>query len=537
MNAVIYARYSSDNQREESIDGQLRECMTYAERKGLTVIRSYIDRALSAKTDARPQFQKMIKDSNARKFEVILVWKLDRFSRNRYDSAYYKHLLQKNGVHVVSATEKISNSPEGILMESVLEGMAEYYSAELSQKIRRGNKENALKGKASGGVVPLGYIVNEKKQYEVDPLTAPIVQEVFQRYANGESCAEIARSLTQRGLRNRSGKPYVSRSFYNMLNNRRYIGEFWYKDEQIEGVDIPALVSQELFDRVQQLLAKNKKAAARSTASVDFVLTTKLFCGKCGSMMAGGSGTSKSGAKYYYYKCSKAKNKRKGCCDLKPIRKDAIERFVVRIAAERVLREDTIDRLVKLVLECINKENTMLPVLQKELAGVEKKLSNLINLVEEGLLTDTIRQRLTELESRKKELQAAIVAEQIAKPSLGEIEIRAWLDRFRNGDLDDMNYRQRIVDAFVNSIYVFDDRVTINFNAKDDPETVPLEVLLGQKEAAGVPESVDTPAQMCSNLLLASPPFHSYPNPILYENGFGYVFSLDEVLRRGYAEG
>ena len=236
---------------------------------------------------------------------------------------------------------------------------------------------------------------------------------------------------------------------------------------------------------------------------MNFVLTTKLFCGKCGSMMAGESGTSKSGAKYYYYKCSKAKNKRKGCCDLKPIRKDAIERFVVRIAAERVLREDTIDRLVKLVLEYINKENTMLPVLQKELTGVEKKLSNLINLVEEGLITDTIRQRLTELESRKKELQAAIVAEQIAKPSLGEVEIRAWFDRFRSGDLDDINYRQRIVDAFVNSVY---DRVTINFNAKDDPETVPLDVLFGKKEGAGVPESVDTPAQMCSNKLPSPPP-------------------------------
>ena len=239
---------------------------------------------------------------------------------------------------------------------------------------------------------------------------------------------------------------------------------------------------------------------------MNFVLTTKLFCGKCGSMMAGESGTSKSGAKYYYYKCSKAKNKRKGCCDLKPIRKDAIERFVVRIAAKRVLREDTIDRLVKLVLEYINKENTMLPVLQKELAGVEKKLSNLINLVEEGLLTDTIRQRLTELESRKKELQAAIVAEQITKPSLGEVEIRAWFDRFRNGDLDDIIYRQRIVDAFVNSVYVFDDRVTINFNAKDDPETIPLEILLGQKQTAGVPESADTPAQMCSNKLPLPPP-------------------------------
>ena len=506
MNAVIYARYSSDNQREESIDGQLRECMAYAERKGLTVIHSYIDRALSAKTDARPQFQKMIKDSNTRKFEVILVWKLDRFSRNRYDSAYYKHLLQKNGVHVVSATEEISNSPEGILMESVLEGMAEYYSAELSQKIRRGNKENALKGKASGGVVPLGYIVNEKKQYEVDPLTAPIVQKVFQRYANGESCAEIARSLTQRGLRNRSGKPYVSRSFYNMLNNRRYIGEFWYKDERIEGIKIPALVSQELFDRVQQLLAKNKKAAARSTASVDFVLTTKLFCGKCGSMMAGESGTSKSGAKYFYYKCSKAKRQGRGGCSLKPIRKDVIERFVVQTAAERILNGDTIERLISMILEYMRQESTLIPVLQRELADVEKRLANLLNLVEEGLVTDTIRQRLTELENRKKELNAAIMEEQIERPELGATEIRAWFERFRHGNLNDITYRQRIVDAFVNSVYVFDDRVTINFNAKDAPETVPLEVLLERNASAGQKVDAASITTMCSTTFLHSPP-------------------------------
>ena len=506
MNAVIYARYSSDNQREESIEGQLRECSAYAERKGLTVVHRYIDRALSAKTDARPQFQKMIKDSNTRKFEVILVWKLDRFSRNRYDSAYYKHLLQKNGVHVVSATEEISNSPEGILMESVLEGMAEYYSAELSQKIRRGNKENALKGKASGGVVPLGYIVNEKKQYEVDPLTAPIVQKVFQRYANGESCAEIARSLTQRGLRNRSGKPYVSRSFYNMLNNRRYIGEFWYKDERIEGIKIPALVSQELFDRVQQLLAKNKKAAARSTASVDFVLTTNLFCGKCGSMMAGESGTSKSGAKYFYYKCSKAKRQGRGGCSLKPIRKDVIERFVVQTAAERILNGDTIERLISMILEYMRQESTLIPVLQRELADVEKRLANLLNLVEEGLVTDTIRQRLTELENRKKELNAAIMEEQIERPELGATEIRAWFERFRHGNLNDITYRQRIVDAFVNSVYVFDDRVTINFNAKDAPETVPLEVLLERNASAGQKVDAASITTMCSTTFLHSPP-------------------------------
>ena len=124
MIGVIYARYSSDNQKEESIDGQLRECKAYAEKNGIQIVENYIDRALSAKTDNRPRFQQMIKDSASKHFEVILVWKLDRFARNRYDSAHYKNMLRKNGVKVVSITETISQGAEGILLESLLEGMA-----------------------------------------------------------------------------------------------------------------------------------------------------------------------------------------------------------------------------------------------------------------------------------------------------------------------------------------------------------------------------------------------------------------------------
>ena len=182
-----------------------------------------------------------------------------------------------------------------------------------------------------------------------------------------------------------------------------------------------------------------------------------------------------------------------------------IERFVVRTAAERILNGDTIERLIPMILEYINRESTLLPVLQKELSEVEKRLANLLNLVEEGLVTDTIRQRLTELETRKKELNTAIIEEQIAKPALGEVEIRAWFERFRHGDLDDPGYRQRIVDAFVNSVYVFEDRVTINFNAKDDPETVPLEVVLNESGPAGS-DSKDTPLEKSSNEFLSCPP-------------------------------
>ena len=137
MKAVIYARYSSDNQREESIEGQLRECTAYCQKNEITVVRTYIDRALSAKTDNRPDFQRMIKDSAKGLFDVVLVWKLDRFARNRYDSARYKAQLKKYGVKVLSATENISEGPEGIILESLLEGMAEYYSAELAEKVIR----------------------------------------------------------------------------------------------------------------------------------------------------------------------------------------------------------------------------------------------------------------------------------------------------------------------------------------------------------------------------------------------------------------
>ena len=259
MKAVIYARYSSDNQREESIEGQIRECTEYAEHNGMTLLCSYIDRALSARTADRPEFQRMIVDSSKKLFDVVLVWKLDRFSRDRYDSAHYKRILKKNGVKVVSAKENISDGPEGIILESMLEGYAEYYSAELSEKIRRGQKENALKCKNNGGNLPLGYVVGSDGVLAVDPLTAPLVTEIFTRYDAGETMAEIVKSLNDRGLRTKNGNPYKIGGLSIILKNRRYIGEYKYSDTIIPG-GIPAIIEQDLFDRVQHRLEANKKS-------------------------------------------------------------------------------------------------------------------------------------------------------------------------------------------------------------------------------------------------------------------------------------
>ena len=134
----------------------------------------------------------MIKDSASKKFELIIVWKLDRFARDRYDSAHYKAALRKNGVKVISATEKISEGSEGILMEAVLEGMAEYYSAELSEKVVRGLTENAYKCKFNGGTLPLGYTIDSEQHFQIDPLVAPAVLEAFKRYAWLPECLKIA---------------------------------------------------------------------------------------------------------------------------------------------------------------------------------------------------------------------------------------------------------------------------------------------------------------------------------------------------------
>ena len=488
MTAVIYARYSSDSQREASIEGQLRDCKDYAEKNGITVVGTYIDRAYSAKTDDRPDFQRMIKDSGKKIFDVVLVWKLDRFARNRFDAVNYKYQLEKNGVHLVSAMEPISQGPEGIMVESMLIGMAEYYSAELALKVARGERENALQCKYNGGVVPLGFTIGkEDRLYHIDPETAPIVQEIFSRYADGEPAEKIAASLNERGLRTRTGKPFVKNSFFQIFRNRRYIGEYRYKDIVTPG-GIPAIVDQDLFDRVQQRFEQNRIAHGRpAKEDVSYLLTTKLFCGKCGTLMGGESGTSHMGNTYYYYKCGNAKRHGKAHCDLKAIRKEPLERFVVDTAIKVIFSDEIIERLIDLVMEAQQQENTRLPVLKEQLRDTEKRLANLLEAIEQGILTPTTKQRLDELEARKEALNTSILEEELKKPVLTREWIRFWLEKFRKGDVGSTEHQRQIIDTFVNSVYVFDDRVVLNFNFTDDAKTVTREEVLGSSAVDNAP--------------------------------------------------
>jgi DNA invertase Pin-like site-specific DNA recombinase len=224
MNAVAYYRYSSHGQRETSIEGQRKEVQEYAQRNGYTIIKEYIDRALTGTNDKRPQFQRILADSEKQKFELVIVYSLDRFARNRYESAFNKAHLKKYGVRVVSATENITDDPAGIMFEGILEASAEYYSAELSQKVRRGIRISIENCKHLGSKPPFGYVVDEDKHYQIDSSTAPVVQKIFELYAAGFSLKKINEAIIEK-----FGKSYfgnINNSINKILDNRNYLGVY-----------------------------------------------------------------------------------------------------------------------------------------------------------------------------------------------------------------------------------------------------------------------------------------------------------------------
>ena len=422
-------------------------------------------------TDARPQFQKMIKDSAKGLFDVVIVWKLDRFARNRYDSAHYKALLRKNGVRVVSATEPISEDSTGILLESLLEGYAEFFSVELGEKVVRGMTENALKNKYNGGIIPMGYLIDCDQHFQVDPSTAPIITEVFTRYADGATVAEIVAVLTERGIRSVRGGPITHNIVTTMLKNKRYIGELRYR-EIVNPDGIPPIITKELFARVQELMEKNKKAPARHKAEDEYLLTTKVFCGLCGAYMVGESGTSKTGKLHRYYKCASAK-KRRGC-KKKSVRKDWIEHLVVKEAMQLLQSDAMIERIADMVLDLQKEENVTLPLLRKQLAEVERGIRNMLNAVEQGIITSSTKQRLEELEASKSDIEVKIVQEEIQAPRLTREQIIFWLHKFRGIDITKQDQRQRLIDTFVNAVYVYDEKIALTFNYKDGDKTLSL---------------------------------------------------------------
>ena len=483
MNAVIYARFSSHNQTEQSIEGQLKTCYEFAQKNGYTIVGEYIDRAISGTTDARPDFLRMIEDSAKKGFQYVLVYQLDRFARNRYDSATYKAKLKKNGVRVLSARENITDDASGILVEGLLESMAEYYSAELAQKIRRGMDINAEKCLCTGGNIALGFKVAPDKHFIVDEETAPIVVKVFEMYASGQTVTEICDTLNAQGYKTSRGVAFNKNSLRKMLQNKRYIGIYTYKDKEIPG-GMPRIISDDLFYKVQEVMTKNRKAPARSKARQEYLLTTKLFCGYCREMMRGYGGTGKSGKPHYYYACNNMIKKR---CKKKIVRKDYIENLVIE-ECRKQLTPANIDKIAREVVALCEREkdNSNLKRIEKLMRENERKQRNLMAAVAECEI-DSVRKSLyveiarlnTELDTLKNEY----AIEQAGAVSLTITEVKFFLSQLRKDKADSISYRKTLINVFVNAIYLYDDKITIIFNSGDKPVTIEDELLSDIEES------------------------------------------------------
>lgn len=521
-NAVIYARYSSHRQDEQSIEGQLHVCHDYAKRNGYTVVGEYIDRAISGRSDDRPQFQQMIADAKKRTFQYVIVYKLDRFSRNRYDSAIYKHKLKQSGVKLLSAMENIGDNPESIILEAVLEASAEYYSLELGQKIRRGRIETATKGKFTGGGVPIGY-KNVDGRLVLDDRIAPHMEWAFRSYADGVPMREILDEFNRRGLRTRYGNRFERSSLTKAFRSEKYIGVLEQSGVRIEG-GIPAIIDRETWDRVQRRMDLLRRSGARNReVPVDYLLTGKVFCGHCGASMHGLSGTGRNGNKWYYYQCL-GRHKKNGC-KKKHEKKDFLEWYVCEQTVAYILAPERVRKIAAAVVAEYEKEfgGDSIRALEDQIKDVTREIEKYIDAVVDlpksarSTLYDKVERLTAEKESLEIDLAKLRVASRV---QLTEDEIVAWLRSFCKGDLFDMDFRRRIIDVLVNSVFVFDDKIIIYYNVRGGKQVSYIEMLESYGEEGCPGPDDDLPADSGSRSAECGPPSETVVEPaIIFAGG------------------
>lgn len=480
---VIYARYSSDNQREESIEGQIRVCTEYAERHDMSVIEVYADRAMTGRNTNRPEFQRMMADSKKGVFKHVLVWKGDRISRDRYDKADCRVKLKKAGVTIISVTEAIPDGPEGILLEALLDGMAEYYSANLAENTLRGMTENALKCKYNGSVVPYGYKITKDKNYQIESQEAQeAVQEIYSRYSNGDSMKSILDYLRGHQIRRNKDSYFNYNTLRNLIRNPIYKGTYTFADVAIED-GVPAMVSKDLWDTANKRAKQSSRKAARpGMSTVRFYLTGHLTCGLCGAPITGVSGTGRGNKTYYYYSC--VKHKKDSSCDLPNYPKDELEKRIA-IAIESVINDDAIiEEIATAYMKAQERwfEDDIKIQSREEIRAKElrKEIKNLSDAIAMGSVAQTIIDKLNAAQVELDSLEVSLAKSKIKQPHLLKSEILYWLHAQKKAIIENDNERESLNSALLNHAYVYPDKLVIamNFtpqdelkeNQEDDPE-------------------------------------------------------------------
>lgn len=502
--AVIYARYSSHHQREVSIDDQVQVCRDFCEREGLEVLRVYSDAAMTGTTDARPDFQRMI--ANAPESDYVVVYQMDRFSRNQYDAPLYKRELLMRGVKLVSATERIPDTPEGVFMEKLLEGQAAYYSMNLSRSVRRGMNSNAEKCLANG-VPVFGYSVDADGRYVIDPCDAPLVREAFARYVNGDAIKAIADSFAARGVKTRYGNPAGISFVTSMLRNEKYAGVYHWGDVRV--VDgMPAIVDPELFDRAQKVVHKKVRA---NEEFVEYRLTGKLYCGICGVAMHGECAHGRS-AKYHYYCCQRGKN-----CSGRSIRKELLEDSLCCVISSVVTDPEVAGAIAEAFVSQYGGGDTgaALKANAQKLRENRKATTAIGDAIEKGIELPDVRERLARLKNERLALEAERGRLEAEERGLDVETVTAFLTR-GIGTLEP----GELLDGFVNRVYLFEDMVVATLNFKGEAnDLAEVRFALDEMEAGHLRFELDWFGG--PSLSLAEP-----PRILPLHNAIGFVLPL-----------
>lgn len=479
-NAICYYRYSSSAQRDCSIEQQQEAAHRYCDAHKYHIIKEYADRAISGTRDDRPEFQLMLQEIKKLKPAYLILWKTDRLSRDRITAVVAKAQIRDNGTKIEYVAETMpEDEAERALIEGIEEALAEHFIIQHRKNVTRGlmyNAENCL----YNGHKILGYKGQKNQRYEIDDDTAVIVQRIFKDYADGKALQVIADELNSVGYRTVRGNEFTTKSLLHTLHNRSYIGEYKYGDIVVAD-GFPRLISDEIFEQVQEMLERNKhggrgavKRLTNSLDGIDFWLSGKLVCGECGSTVSGTSGKGSHNKKlYYYYACNEHKKHK---CKLKNIRKDDIER-VVSAVLEECLNDSALRLLIAdKVYSYYEREYMSDESYEKSLIAsikeTEKKLDNLCKAIEAGIFNETTQARMLELQEQKQILKDELDVEQNRKKySLKKEHIVRYLESFI-GSMKESSLRDKVLNYLVENIYVYDDKIVINFYYSDDKRTI-----------------------------------------------------------------
>ena len=481
-NAICYYRYSSDAQRDASIEQQRELAESYAESRGLHIIKEYEDRAISGTTDDRDGFQDMLYEVKYLKPAYLILYKTDRLSRDRFDLLCARRIIRAAGCEIVYTAEAMpEDEADKVLVESIYDAFAEHYVVQLRRNVERGNNYNATHFYYNGHKI-LGYKGKPSCKYEIDPDTEPIVKRIYNEYADGVPMKQIVTELNNAGLRTTRGNEFTINSLRHILQNRAYLGEYMYRGEYTKG-GMPRIIDDDLFEKVQKKLGVNKHGGNRRALKLhpetviehkDFWLTDHVRCGCCDGLVHGSSGTSGKGRIHYYYVCNNI-NKKKDRCHLKYIRQEDLEGLV-----DSFLNDMIHEPALRLCLarKCYehykmsNKDNGLyIDSIRKKIKETERKLSNIMRAVEDGIYNDTTAVRMKELETQKSFLKDELALElNKSENELTEAQILKFLDSVVN--MKDLSNRRRLLDEFVDKIYVYDDRVVINCYYTDDKREI-----------------------------------------------------------------